>query len=217
MMIIKFPKVFEYPNTTLKDNILYINDIKNFDYEDFMRYLLIETYPHNCIYCGKKLQKSQISVDHLYPRGYGGISIPENMAISCSNCNSRKSDLTKTQYLFMLRKNSSALQNYLLDSRKLNENLKKQFGFILPNTWVTYLPTSCLQKADFSNLLLTKKICKIYKFYSKYKKLPYLVILDKNYNVLRGFSVYCFSLRNNIPTIPAIILENIITKTDSSS
>ncbi|WP_437640604.1 HNH endonuclease [Sorangium sp. So ce854] len=43
--------------------------------------------PRSCCYCGNK---DSLSVDHLIPRGRGGIDAGENMVWSCRSCNSSK-------------------------------------------------------------------------------------------------------------------------------
>lgn len=43
--------------------------------------------PRSCCYCGVE---DALSVDHLIPRGRGGIDAGENMVWSCKSCNSSK-------------------------------------------------------------------------------------------------------------------------------
>ena len=43
-----------------------------------------------CVYCGKPLKFSQISLDHYYPRSMGGPDDLFNMALSCRMCNKHK-------------------------------------------------------------------------------------------------------------------------------
>ncbi|HKL10150.1 MAG TPA: HNH endonuclease [Clostridia bacterium] len=43
-----------------------------------------------CVYCGKSLKFSQISLDHYYPRSMGGTDDLFNMALSCRRCNKYK-------------------------------------------------------------------------------------------------------------------------------
>ena len=46
-----------------------------------------------CFYCGKKFKKRKMSVDHKFPRNFGGVTIPPNLISACRGCNSAKSDL----------------------------------------------------------------------------------------------------------------------------
>lgn len=41
-----------------------------------------------CYYCGKKLSAKNGTLDHKYPRCFGGISVPENLEPCCKGCNS---------------------------------------------------------------------------------------------------------------------------------
>lgn len=43
-----------------------------------------------CYFCGKKLSKEKLTMDHLIPLAKGGFSIKNNLVVSCKNCNSSK-------------------------------------------------------------------------------------------------------------------------------
>jgi 5-methylcytosine-specific restriction endonuclease McrA len=47
-----------------------------------------------CQYCGKKFPKSELSLDHVIPRSYGGRSTWGNIVCCCSACNRRKGGRT---------------------------------------------------------------------------------------------------------------------------
>lgn len=47
-----------------------------------------------CQYCGKKFPKSELSLDHVIPRSYGGKSTWGNIACCCSACNRKKGGRT---------------------------------------------------------------------------------------------------------------------------
>ncbi len=47
-----------------------------------------------CQYCGKKYSKSDLSLDHVVPRAYGGRSTWENIVCCCSTCNRTKGGRT---------------------------------------------------------------------------------------------------------------------------
>ena len=42
--------------------------------------------------CGNPLTSSTRSLDHLYPRDYGGISVPNNLVPCCKDCNGKKNN-----------------------------------------------------------------------------------------------------------------------------
>jgi 5-methylcytosine-specific restriction endonuclease McrA len=53
--------------------------------------------PH-CPYCGQFMDKNP-HCDHIYPVSKGGLSTPKNMVFICSDCNTKKTDLTLMQFI----------------------------------------------------------------------------------------------------------------------
>ena len=51
-----------------------------------------------CMYCGIKLRSGDGEVDHKTPLSRGGKETPKNMQLLCGKCNSRKGDLTHTEF-----------------------------------------------------------------------------------------------------------------------
>lgn len=49
---------------------------------------------NTCQYCGQRFAKSELSLDHVVPRAYGGKSTWENIVCSCARCNRRKGGRT---------------------------------------------------------------------------------------------------------------------------
>jgi 5-methylcytosine-specific restriction endonuclease McrA len=45
---------------------------------------------NRCQYCGKKFPTSELSLDHVIPRSYGGPSTWENIVCACVSCNTKK-------------------------------------------------------------------------------------------------------------------------------
>ncbi len=45
---------------------------------------------HTCQYCGKKLEREQLNLDHVVPKSKGGKSNWENVVCSCIPCNYKK-------------------------------------------------------------------------------------------------------------------------------
>lgn len=45
---------------------------------------------HTCQYCGKKMPRSKLNIDHVVPRSRGGQTTWENVVASCHACNRRK-------------------------------------------------------------------------------------------------------------------------------
>jgi 5-methylcytosine-specific restriction endonuclease McrA len=49
---------------------------------------------NTCQYCGKKLPRNELNLDHVIPRALGGITSWENVVCSCVPCNLRKGGRT---------------------------------------------------------------------------------------------------------------------------
>jgi len=45
---------------------------------------------HTCQYCGEKLPRQRLNLDHVIPRSRGGLTTWENIVTSCHECNRRK-------------------------------------------------------------------------------------------------------------------------------
>jgi len=52
---------------------------------------------YTCQYCGKKLHKNKVTIDHVIPRAQGGKNGWENCVTACFDCNNKKEDRTPSQ------------------------------------------------------------------------------------------------------------------------
>jgi 5-methylcytosine-specific restriction endonuclease McrA len=50
-----------------------------------------------CQYCGRRLPRSELNLDHVVPRSQGGLSTWDNVVCSCHSCNRRKGGNTPQQ------------------------------------------------------------------------------------------------------------------------
>ena len=63
----------------------------------FNRRSIIRRDKSICQYCAKKLNASEITIDHIIPRSVGGQNTFTNCVVSCLPCNSKKSNKTPEQ------------------------------------------------------------------------------------------------------------------------
>ncbi len=49
-----------------------------------------EANNYECIYCGKSHLESDLTIDHVHPRRYGGSDISSNCVPACVECNQSK-------------------------------------------------------------------------------------------------------------------------------
>jgi hypothetical protein len=55
--------------------------------------MLYKHYNGKCRICGKKKPMSEMSKEHIKPRSKGGGNGPDNLTLTCRDCNSKKGDL----------------------------------------------------------------------------------------------------------------------------
>lgn len=95
-----------------------------------------------CQYCGRKLNYSDATIDHVIPRCKGGRSTFDNTVTCCSNCNKRKADKLPEEARLKL----------LAHPRKPNQN---EYEIYLPRTihkvWASYIPRGMLENVQVSN------------------------------------------------------------------
>lgn len=56
----------------------------------FTRHNVFERDKNTCQYCAKVFDRSELNLDHVYPRDRGGQTTWENIVCSCIPCNTRK-------------------------------------------------------------------------------------------------------------------------------
>jgi len=56
----------------------------------FSRRNIFERDKNTCQYCGRKMPKTELTLDHVIPRSRGGIDSWDNLVLACMYCNVRK-------------------------------------------------------------------------------------------------------------------------------
>ena len=208
-MIMELPKKFTYKDYAKVENgVLYIDQIKRL--EEIMYELTYTLRKHICIYCGNQLKRKDCTLDHRYPRATGGVSIVNNLFITCYACNSKKDNLSHYEFLKTRNLHDKAQKKLLKKIRAGNSRKLKRTGFILPKKWVQFINISKIQyRRQDESYSRKKRYYKVADFWNFYHKLPRPIILDKNYVLLDGYNIIVVARDFNIETIPAIILENV--------
>lgn len=86
----------------------------------FNRKVLIVRDDFTCQYCGKKLFASQVTIDHVIPRKFGGRTSYTNCVVACYSCNNRKSDKMLADTNMKLLNKPTMPSNALRTYRYLN-------------------------------------------------------------------------------------------------
>lgn len=209
-MKISLPENYSYEDIAdVTDGILHIHRLNSFNK---LMYDLTYTTKDcsKCFYCSKPLTRNSSTIDHIYPRDLGGVSIPENLCVSCASCNSSKSNMFVEEFWTYLALSEEAKRKY---ARKCSSNrhlIKKQFCPAIPKEWminehVDKIILSCVISENTNS----NKYKKVEKFYKKYRRFQRPIIVDKDYKLLEGFNILFYAKNNNIDTVPTIILENV--------
>ncbi len=169
-----------------------------------------------CRYCHRKIDPQKMTIDHLYPQEFGGISITNNLGPACANCNRDKASLNEAEYIVM-RALSSKRDKEIYYKERINAKNKRKYnclinpGFDLPAEWIELRNAKNFNKVGPSKFY---RKCRNYKrarsFIQKHKKLPKPVVISKNGIILEGESIYHAARDEHITWIPVVVLENVI-------
>lgn len=93
-----------------------------------------------CQFCGKRLPTEKLTLDHVLPRGQGGINSWENLVCSCYKCNNKKGCQTPEQAgMKLLRKPTKPNSFTVFEVPKDTKHYKNWDAFISDVYWRTEL------------------------------------------------------------------------------
>jgi 5-methylcytosine-specific restriction endonuclease McrA len=69
---------------------------------------IFERDTHQCQYCGRRLAKQDLTIDHVMPRSRGGRDTWENLVLACVQCNLRKANRTPEEARMRLQRKPAA-------------------------------------------------------------------------------------------------------------
>lgn len=220
-MIIELPKNFyktcgDRGFAQVRDGTLEIHGDFSFNYEKLMIELTYEMKGRTkCYYCGKEIAPEKVTIDHLFPRDFGGITIPNNLEPACEECNEKKSNLNYAEFQIWKGLEEASSQKIFYKEtikrkRKKKCDTNNLYGFDLPKGWVTYVPLEVIKKVTSIDTRGSKQYNKMINFYDLYKKLPRVAIISANNILLIGETVYAVAKKRELDKVPAIILENVM-------
>ena len=102
-----------------------------------------------CTYCGKTVKKSKMTLDHMFPRFFGGVSIPTNLTPACKSCNNKK-------IRWILKISSQDQSQMMVETRKSTKELLTLLrGMVICQIQLLFLQMMCyLKETLFIGLLL---------------------------------------------------------------
>lgn len=169
-----------------------------------------------CYFCGEDLTKNNRTLDHLYSKDYGGITITNNLVPCCKDCNSKKRNLNEKEFYRYnaIKHDAQKIQEFWAEFYLKHEHDRKNFGVTLPDNWYTL-------KKEFEVLALvssndrykkSKEYLRIAKLYEIYNRICKPVVISGNNVVLDGFLALMFA--KNLPEkveVPFVTLDNVIS------
>lgn len=71
----------------------------------FSRTNIFKRDGYTCQYCGKHLEKDELTIDHVFPKSRFGPDIWENLVTCCKECNQKKANRTpKEAHMKLLKR-----------------------------------------------------------------------------------------------------------------
>ncbi len=212
-MILNLPEHFSEENKNYKaevrNKILYIAWALNF--EQLMYDLAFWMYgEHECYYCHKICNDTKMTIDHVYPKKYGGVSVPANLRPVCNECNREKGNLNLREYKTLRGLKEKSRKKYCERQGAKKEKIRYEKGFDLPDEWIEMVNMSDIIFPSYYKFVYSKKFMKNINFIKKYGHIPKPVILSSNKILLDGRNVYKSAQKLKLKKIPAIVLENVV-------
>src|SRR5271157_5816509 len=96
----------------------------------FTRKNVITRDDYGCQYCGKKVSKAEVTIDHVLPLSRGGQSTFQNCVVCCMRCNNTKADRTPIE---------AGMALLLKPAQPSFANLFRNYLVNLPEEWKLYI------------------------------------------------------------------------------
>jgi len=215
-MKIRLPQSFIYSNRTknisayVKNDILYVSGYISF--EDLMYTItyMVKGYD-KCYYCGCELTDKNRTLDHMYPRRWGGISIPENLIPSCKNCNRDKMDMSYDQFMrYRKLRTKSDKEKFYEECLQANFKVRRRARFVLNSNWLSvYDIRELLKYMKFDQLEKTKSN-NLAAYYRNWGQYTHPIIVSSNGWVFKGKHILHHAKKIKRKSVMAIVLDNVV-------
>lgn len=168
-----------------------------------------------CYYCKKLVDESEITIDHLFPEAYGGISVTNNLVPACKLCNNTKADMNKQEYEEWSNMEDKIHKKIFREKnsmRKMNKKFSADIDgtYDIPQDWIKYERLENIRSLEQSKTKTGKTYEKTYDFVRKYQKLPVVLVVSNNYVLLDGRIAYEVAEELGLEMVPIVLLENVL-------
>lgn len=166
-----------------------------------------------CTYCGKTVKKSKMTLDHMFPRFFGGVSIPTNLTPACKSCNNKKSDLNYYEFKVFRTMNEKDGKRYRMSIYRKKRKIRFQRGFDLPRNWTTSMDIKdIIARPIPDDGRNQKKYQRVTHFVERYGHLPNPIVVSANDVLLEGNTIYWVSVDFGFEYVQVIRLDNVFVK-----
>lgn len=168
-----------------------------------------------CFYCRRRVDFNKITIDHLYPRDFGGITITSNLEPACRECNSQKSNMNQYEYgvwrtISSDNERRSYYHSVVSNKRKRIRDPNIRKGFDLPKRWIEYRRLDSIQAVKHIDNKYGNKFRRIMNFVQKNGKLPRPIVISANNMLLDGATTFNVANEMKLREVPVIVLENVV-------
>ncbi len=80
-------------------------------YEQFLRRRLSEAQNHRCCYCGTRMTRRTVTLEHVQARTHGGRSTFENCVAACYSCNTERGIQRPFRFWYEKQRTISKMEN----------------------------------------------------------------------------------------------------------
>ncbi len=166
---------------------------------------------HRCLYCNSIIVNNKVTLDHLYPQDFGGLTITNNLLPCCQKCNAEKSNMTAKEYkMFLNYKQLGEEKNYFKSLQKKKEAIRYLNKYQVPESWLCeYGISNILVLFKLDNPEDYSKYRKVKNFYEQYGYFQKPILLDRNGFLLDGFYNVIYAKKHKIRFLKAIKLDNV--------
>lgn len=91
---------------------------------------------NRCLYCGRRFPTSELSLDHVIPKAYGGKTTWENIVCACTACNKKKGGRTpKEAHMTLIRKPAMPKRSPIIALKLRSEKYQSWKQFVDNAYW----------------------------------------------------------------------------------
>lgn len=215
-MKIQLPETFIYTNRSknasayIKNGILYVKGHVNFEQLMYTITYTVKGYD-KCYYCGCELTDKNRTLDHMYPRRWGGVSIPENLIPSCKDCNRDKMDMSYNQFMQYIKlKTNKEKEQFYNKCLQTNLKVRKRAKFVLDSNWLSVYDIRELLKYMKFDQLEESKSKNLAAYYRNWGQYTHPIIVSSNDWVFKGKHILNHAKKIKRKSVMAIVLDNVV-------